>query len=167
MNTLRKNVLIGLAALSLGGAAIAAEAPAQPPAPQARAGHHLTPEQRQARMAEHFAKREAELHGALKLTPAQEPAWNAFVAATRPAPREHGDRAEWASLSAPARLQKMIDISKQRTAMMESHLSALNTFYSTLSPEQKRLMDQHMMRDGDGRGEHRWHRMEHEKAAQG
>jgi Spy/CpxP family protein refolding chaperone len=127
----------------------------------------MTPEQRQARMAEHFAKREAELHAALKLSPAQEPAWNAFVAATRPAPHEHGDRAEWASLSAPARLQKMIDMSKQRTSMMEAHLSALNTFYSTLNPEQKRLMDQHTMHSDDGHGEHHWHGMRHETGAQG
>jgi periplasmic protein CpxP/Spy len=146
MNTLRKNVLIGLAALSLGSAAFAADVPAQPRQPHEH--HAMTPEQRQARMADHIAKREAKLHEALKITPAQEPAWNAFVASMKPA--HPGDRAQWASLSAPERMSKHI-------AMMQARLDALNTFYSTLSPEQKKLMDQHTMHHGGERGEHHWH----------
>lgn len=173
MNTLRKNVLIALAALSLGGAAagVQAQAPQAPQAPQAHAGHAghagMTPEQRQARMAEHFAKRQAALHEALKITPAQEPGFNAFVASMKPA--RHGDRAQWASLTAPERMAK-------RIAMMQARLDALNTFYSTLTPEQKKLMDQQAMRHHGGhgghgwhgeRGEHGWHRMQHGQKAQG
>jgi hypothetical protein len=168
MNTLRKNVLIALAALSLGGAAVGAQAQAKaqaPQAPQAHAGHAghaaMTPEQRQARMAEHFAKRQAALHDALKITPAQEPAFNAFVASMKPA--HHGDRAQWASLSAPERMAK-------RIAMMQARLDALNTFYSTLTPEQKKLMDQQAMHGHGERGEHGehgWHHMQHGEKAQG
>jgi hypothetical protein len=165
MNTLRKNVLIALAALSLGGAAAGVQAQAQAPAPAqhphaAHAGHaDMTPEQRQARMAEHFARRQAALHDALKITPAQEPAFNAFVASMKPA--RHGERAQWASLSAPERLAK-------RIAMMQARLDALNTFYSTLTPEQKKLMDQQAMHGEHGeRGEHGWRRMQHGQKAQG
>jgi len=169
MNTLRKNVLIALAALSLGGAAAGAQAQAQAPqAPQAHAGHaghaDMTPEQHQARMAERMAKRRAALHDALKITPAQEPAFNAFIASMKPA--HHGDRAQWASMTAPERMAKGI-------AMMQARLDALNTFYSTLTPEQKKLMDQEAMRHhgehgwhGE-RGEHGWHRMQHGQKAQG
>lgn len=163
MNTIRKNVLIALAALSLGGAAAGAQAQAQAPqAPQAHAGHaghaDMTPEQRQARMAEHFAKRQAALHDALKITPAQEPAFNAYVASMKHA--RHGDRAQWASLSAPERLSKAI-------ATMQAHLAALNTFYSTLTPEQKKLMDQEAMQERGWHGEHGWHHMQHGQKAQG
>jgi hypothetical protein len=155
MNTLRKNVLIAVAALGLGGAALAAEVPAQ--APQQH--QHLSREQRQARIDEFFARREAKLHDALKITPAQEPAFNAFVASMKPAP--HGDRAQWANLTAPERMQKHI-------AMMQARLDALNTFYSTLTPEQKKLMDQQAMRHHGGDREHRWHGgMQHGEKAQG
>jgi hypothetical protein len=165
MNILRKHVLIALAALSLGataGAQAQAQAPAQHPH-AVHAGHaDMTPEQRQARMAEHFAKRQARLHDALKITPAQEPAFNAFVASMKPA-AGHGDRAQWASLTAPERMSK-------RIAMMQARLDALNTFYSTLTPEQKKLMDQHAMHqhgEHGPRGEHGWRGMQHGQKAQG
>jgi transketolase len=161
MNIVRKHVLIALAALSLGGAAMAQQADTQ-------AAHgqrpHLTQEQRQAKMAEFRAKHAerraqhiAQLHDALKLSASQEQGWNAFVASMKPAEhRQHGERAAFANLSAPERMQKMIEFSKQRTAQMESRLAALNTFYSTLSADQKRTFDQqtrHFM--GGHRGEHR------------
>src|SRR5690242_13299953 len=104
MNSLRKNVLVALAALSLGGAAFAAEAPVPAQAPQQH--QHMTKEQRQARMEQFFARRQAALHGALKITPAQEPAFNAFVASMK---RDgHGERGQSAGLSAPERMQKHI-----------------------------------------------------------
>jgi periplasmic protein CpxP/Spy len=151
MNILRKQILIGLAALSMGAAAVGAQAQAQ--APEGRHGHAATMEQRQAKMAEHRAKRLAELHDALKLSGSQEQAWNTFVNATKPAPMANrAEHAGWASLPAPARMEKMIALSKERTARMESHLAALNTFYATLTPEQKKVFDQHTGR-GFG-GEH-------------
>ena len=72
---------------------------------------------------------------------------------------QHGDRAAWAGLSAPQRAEKMIAMQKQRTAMMEQRLGALNTFYSVLSPEQKKTFDEktarmqgHSGRHGGGHG---------------
>jgi hypothetical protein len=141
MKTFQKTLLTGLAALSMGAAAMGAQAQTQ--APQTSAQHqHLSKEQRQAKMADMMAKREAKLHADLGITPAQEGAWTAFVASMKPAAgAQHMDRAAWASLSAPARLQKMIDLQKQRTAMMEQRLTALNTFYSVLSAQQKQIFD--------------------------
>ena len=150
MKTVRKHVLIALAALSLGGTAMAQQAAQQAdsqPAHGQRA--HMTPEQRQAKMAEFRAKRaqrmaqrQQQLHDALKLSGAQEQAWNAFVASMKPAEHQQRDRAAMANLSAPERMQKMIEFSKQRTARMESRLAALNSFYSTLNPEQKKTFDE-------------------------
>jgi Spy/CpxP family protein refolding chaperone len=54
---------------------------------------------------------------------------------------QHMDRSAWAGLTAPQRMQKAIDLQKQRTAQMEQRLAALNTFYSVLSPQQKQIFD--------------------------
>lgn len=160
MNTLRKNVMIALAALTMGGAAMAAEQQAQ--AVQGQERPALTQEQRAAKMAEHRAKRaehrakrQAQLHDALKLNASQEQAWNAFVASMKPAERaKRPDRAAWASLSAPARMEQMIERSKQRTAAMESRLAALKTFYAVLTPEQQKVFDQQAKY---GKRGHRFH----------
>jgi Spy/CpxP family protein refolding chaperone len=146
MNTLRKTLLTGLAALSLGGAMLGAQAQSQ--APDAHPKAHLSKEERQAKHAEFAAKRAqriARLHDELKITPAQENAWNAFVASMKPAQRadrQHDDRAAWAGLSAPQRAEKMLARQKERTAMMEQRVAALNSFYSVLSPEQKKVFDE-------------------------
>jgi Spy/CpxP family protein refolding chaperone len=149
MNNVRKTLLTGLAALSLGGAMLGAQAQSQ--APDAHPKAHLSKEERQAKHAEFAAKRDqmhaqrvARLHDELKITPAQEGAWNGFVASMkRPqhADGQHGDRAAWAGLSAPQRAAKMIELQKARIAVMEQRLAALNTFYSVLSPDQKKVFD--------------------------
>jgi protein CpxP len=151
MNTLRKHVLIALTVLGMGSAAFAVQA--QTAAPEGRYGHAATQEQRMAKWGEHFAKRQAKLHDALQLTAAQEPAWAAYQAAIKPtAMGMHGDRAAWASMPAPARMEKMIAMAKQHTAAMESHLAALNTFYAQLTPAQKKVFDENTR---GGRGHHR------------
>jgi protein CpxP len=177
MNTLRKNVLIALAALSMGAAAIGVQAQAPAPvqaqgqaeAAQGRHGHAMTQEQRQAKHAERqakhaerMAKRQAKLHDLLKLTPAQEPAWAKFVASARAqadglrGDRVRGEHEGRASLSAPAHMEKRIAMQKQRIGAMEARLAALNTFYAQLTPEQKKLLDEHAQHHGGHRG-HRGH----------
>jgi hypothetical protein len=173
MNTVRKHVLIALAALSLGGAAFAAD---QQPAPaQQGQRHQLTQQERDARraemrakMAEHMKQRVQKLHDALQLTGAQEQAWTQFVASMKPA--QHGQHAgqwrEMASLPAPQRMQKMIELSKQRTAMMESRLAALDTFYSVLTPQQKKVFDEQTSHGMGGHGfGHHGQRGEHQQGA--
>ncbi|MBA5637354.1 Spy/CpxP family protein refolding chaperone [Duganella sp. LX20W] len=149
MNTVRKSILIGMTVLGLAGASAAALA-------DDTAGRHdwqANSEQRQARMADMFAKHQAKLHDLLKLTAAQEPAWTAYQNAIKPAaPAEHFDRAAIAKMPAPDRLAKMIDLSKQRTLTMEGHLGALNTFYGQLTTEQKAIFDDHVM--GGAHGPH-------------
>lgn len=182
MNTIHKNVLIALAALSMGAAAIGVQAQSAAPAQgqaqtqnpaQGAPGRHgaaMTPEQRQAMHAERLAKRQAKLHDLLKLTPAQEPAWAAYVAATKPMAKPMGaDRQALSGLSAPALMEKHIALQKQRIAVMESHLAALKTFYAQLTPEQKKLFDQHAQHHGNhgGRGGHRGHGMHGMHGTQG
>ena len=144
MKTFRKTLLTGLAALSMGAAALGAQAQTQAPQTSAATQRpHLTKEQRQAKLAQYMAQRAAKLHADLGITSAQESAWSAFVASMKPAAgsHQHMDRSAWAGLTAPQRMQKAIDMQKQRTSMMEQRLTALNTFYSVLSPQQKQVFD--------------------------
>lgn len=165
MTTLRKHLLTAFAALSMGAAALGAHAQTTAPAQaqDGRYGHAANQEQRAAKRAEFAAKRAAKLHDALKITPAQEGAWNAFLASMKPPARgQRPDRAEHASLSAPQRLAKHIEMQKQRTAAMEQRLGAVNSFYAVLTPEQKKTFDDKAARLEGRFGRHGghggWHR---------
>ena len=181
MNTVRTNIVIVLAAFGIAGASLGVQAQTGAPH-EGRHGHAiskeerqakraefraLSPEQRQAKMAERRAKRaemhaarQAKLADALKLTPAQQPVWQAFVASMTPP--QQGERAgqrlskeQRAALTAPQRLERRIALQKQRTARMEARLSALNSLYAALSPEQRKVFDEQQQRRG-GR-HHRGH----------
>jgi protein CpxP len=163
MNTFRKNILIALTAFGIAGTALAQTAPAQPT--EGRHGHAVSAEQRaafKAKRAERQAQHAAKLRAELKLTPQQEPAFNAFLAAGKPTAGQHtraqGDHARLAALPAPQRLQQRIERQKQRTARMEARLAALNNLYAVLTPEQKQVLDSKAMRFG---GKHRGHRGGH------
>jgi protein CpxP len=161
MTTFRKHLLSTLTALSLGAAALAAQAQSATPdqahtAPaEGRHGHAASQEKR----AEFAARRAARLHDELKITPAQENAWNAFVASMRPAPRgarpqAQAERTATANLSAPQRLAQHIERQKRRTAAMEQRLGAVNSFYAVLTPEQKKTFDEKAARMQGRFGKH-------------
>ena len=160
MKTYRKHLIAALSALTLGACALGAHAQTadQATTPQARHGAHaqhqkLTPEQR----AQFRAQRIAKLHDELKITPAQENAWKAFVASMQPPARQQHDRAAWANLTAPERMAKMIARQKQRTAALEQRQASLNTFYSVLSADQKKTFDEKAAHFGRGHGgRHGW-----------
>lgn len=176
MNTVRKNIVIVLSALGIAGASLGAQA--QTAAPQeGRHAHamskeqreakraefrNMTPEQRQAKFAEFKAKRaeyraarQAKLAESLKLTPAQQPVWQAFVASMNPQQGERAgqrlSREQRAALTAPQRLERRIAMQKQRTARMEARLSALNSLYAALTPEQRKVFDEQKMGRHGGR----------------
>lgn len=156
MNTIRKNIVIALAVLGMGSTALAVQAQTAPP--EGRHANAKTQEQRAAKMSEHWAKRQARLHDMLQLTGGQESAWAAYQAAIRPSgdmARQMGDRAAWKSMSAPQRLEKQIAMTEQHLVKMKSTIGALNTFYSVLTPTQKKVFDEHAMERGHGhRGHH-------------
>ncbi|MHB1248549.1 MAG: Spy/CpxP family protein refolding chaperone [Polaromonas sp.] len=150
------NGLVLAAVLATASASVMAQtAPAAPmPGPTAagryagmhgeRMGRH-DPAKRQA----WIAKRLAELKARLQVTPAQESAWTAFAAAMPP-PAPHArptpeQRAEFAKLSTPERIDKMRALRTQRmtemSAAMDQRGEAIKTFYATLSPEQQKTFD--------------------------
>lgn len=172
MNTLRTTLLAGLMAVGVAApslaqspaAAAGAHAAATPGAAAAagRHGHAATRQERQARRSAHMAKRQARLHDALKLTATQESAWSSYQSALRPAPAAaRGQRGDWATLSAPARLEQQLAMAKQRTARMETRLAALNSFYGVLTSEQKKTFDEAGTRGKGQRGGHHGHHGNH------
>jgi Spy/CpxP family protein refolding chaperone len=126
-------------------AAFAAGAQAQS-APAADSGKPAAQHEKMdhAKMQAMMQKHIAELHDKLKLTPQQEPAWKTFIDAVKPGemkmPSEQ-DRKAMDQLSAPDRMEKHLQMMKERMAKMESRLAALKTFYATLTPEQQKTFD--------------------------
>jgi protein CpxP len=145
MNTLRKSIIIGMTVLGLGSASLAVQAH-EPKGEQARHG------QMHAKWSERAAKREQKLHDALKLTSAQEGAWASYASAIKPAAQSpRGQRGTWKTLTAPERIARRIEMTKQRTAVMEARLAATTSFYGVLSDEQKKLFDENSMQRGGHR----------------
>ncbi|MDT0136602.1 Spy/CpxP family protein refolding chaperone [Acidovorax sp. PRC11] len=116
--------------------------PAQPGAPAATAGaerpHRMpSPEQREARRAQ----RTEALRQKLQITPAQQPAWDAFTAAMRPqGPRP--DMAGMAQLTTPERIDRMKALRAQHNAAADRRDEAVKTFYAALTPAQQKVFDQ-------------------------
>lgn len=87
----------------------------------------------------------------LKITAAQDAAWQTFAGKTKqqvesmqtmnPQSQLSGNKAP--ALSAPERMDKGIEFMKQRLANMESMSAALKDLYAVLTPEQKLIADQH------------------------
>jgi hypothetical protein len=137
-----------------------AQAPAKPQR------HEADRAERFERMQAHRAQRLAALKEKLKLTPAQEGAWNSFTAAQQPPARPAGqpdaDRAEFAKLTTPQRLDRMQARQAERSAMFAKRADATRSFYATLSPEQQKTFDAESMqrfghRDAGGPGGHHHH----------
>ena len=170
MKSLKNKFFVGLSVVAMSAAA---SVYAQSSSPSSSApmgnmsgmGMHGPGGMDHAKMAEKMkagmAKHLAELHDKLKLNAAQEPAWKTFTDAINPgAMPAHPDRAAMEKMTAPERMEKMLALSKERLAKMESRLAALKTFYAVLTPEQKKIVDaSHRSMHGDMHGGMRGHDM--------
>ena len=116
----------------------------------------MDPAKMQARMDQHHAALKAQL----KLTPAQEPAWTAFIATHTPPAGMVGQQAAMADLAklpTPERIDKMKELRAKHmgemTTAMEKRGEATKTFYAVLTPEQQKVFDaQAMQGPGKFRG---------------
>ena len=164
-----------IAIVGLSATAIAQNtAPATPAAPTAQSapgaqGHGQHAErhaQRMERMKARMAERQAQLKQNLQLAPAQEPAWNAFVAGRQPAARTGlpGGREAWSGLTTPERLARMEAMKAQRDQAMSQRHDAIRSFYAQLTPEQQKTFDAqgmgHLQRAGM-KGKHGGHHHGH------
>jgi hypothetical protein len=125
-----------------------------------------------ARVQEHLSRLKTDL----KITPAQDKAWQAFATqATKQAEAmkarlaKRPDPKDLAKLSAPERMAQHLDQMKQHLVDMEGMNKAVKDLYGALTPDQKTTADKLMARlhaghgdggDRDGRGDrgHRGHR---------
>jgi hypothetical protein len=94
-----------------------------------------------ARIDQHLAQFKSQL----KITPQQEPLWQAF---TEKAKAGMGQgKAHWQEMqqakTAPERMNLMLEHMKQRTAAMEGVNDAFKRLYDALTPEQKAIADKH------------------------
>lgn len=155
MKSLKNTFFVGLSAFAL-TAAVNVYAQSSSPSSSASSaasmgkmegmGMHGGGKMDRAKMAEKMkagmAKHLTELHDKLKLSAAQEPAWKTFADAITPgAMPTPPDRAAMEKMTAPERMEKMLTLSKERQAKMETRLAALKTFYAVLTPEQKKIVD--------------------------
>ncbi|WP_326535338.1 Spy/CpxP family protein refolding chaperone [Pseudorhodoferax sp.] len=141
--SLRRFVLAGSLA-GLAAAAMAQTPPAPPPAADAPARHareHARPDP-----AQRQAQREARLKQELKITAAQEPAWNVFTASMLPpAPKaDRPDRDALRKMTTPQRIERMRAMHAERSAEMERRAEATLRLYAALTPEQQQVFDQRM-----------------------
>jgi hypothetical protein len=154
----KRALMVGLIA---GGSILAASSFAMPggdPAGkggcEARHGQEV-----HAKREAHRAERLSGLKEKLKLAPQQEAAWNAFASASQPAMRP-GDgqamRGEFAKLSTPQRLDKMMAMSEARRAKMAERAQAIKAFYAQLTPEQQSVFDAEAMPGRHGHHAHRF-----------
>lgn len=96
----------------------------------------------QERMAERHDQCMERLKAELKLTPAQEAAWKAYVARTEPTPHKAPAAAQdWSKLTTPQRLDAMQAQHAERSAEMAKRIDATKSFYAQLSPEQQKTFD--------------------------
>ncbi|MGW8390135.1 Spy/CpxP family protein refolding chaperone [Pseudoduganella sp. HUAS MS19] len=149
MKTLHKAFVIGAAVLGLGAASLPAIA-------QEAAQHHYAATKFDpVKMQERMDARAKRMHETLKITPAQEGAWQAYLSALKSNMPQRGqfDRASFKNMPAPERMEKRIEMAKARVARMESNLAATKTFYAALTPEQQKIFD-----EKGGRFGHRHHR---------
>ena len=136
-------LMLGVSILTLGAAGVAAAQPGPadrgPPAGmEGMRGMGMDP----ARMAERMT---GHLRDLLQLTPAQEPALQAFVAAMKPAEgameKMRGEHDKMADLTTPQRLDAMQAHRAEREAAMDKRIQAIRTFYAQLTPAQKKAFD--------------------------
>lgn len=163
---LRQHVLAASLLASAAFASMTASAqpaPATPvtPPPAVQAPAHaegrgrVDPAERAARVQQHQARRLAALKDKLQLKPGQEPAWGRYTAAVRPDPGARPprpDRAEWARLTTPQRLDRMQQFQAQRQASFAQRADATRAFYAALDADQQKVFDSEAFKGGPRHG---------------
>ena len=169
MKHIRQHVIAAGLLAALGLSAVAqttAPAPGTPATPTtSREGRGpadpAKSQERHARMQERMNQRLSEVKQKLQLTPAQEAAWGSYTAALKPAQFNRPDRAEFAKLSTPERIDRMRAARVARMAEMDRRGEATKTFYAALTPEQKKVFDAESLQrgphGGDGHHDHGRH----------
>lgn len=151
MNKLTRCLIAGTAMLGLSASCLAAgdypPAPSddayqncQCPPPRHKGWKHgeFGPEAKQKRLQK--------LHDSLNLSASQEKAWDDYVAVVN---KHHGPRGErprppreeFEKMTAPERLEKLLEGMKRHEAYLQEKLDATKAFYAELNSSQKEIFD--------------------------
>ncbi len=116
------------------------------------AGDPAKMQERMAQMQARMSQRLAELKQKLQLSPGQELAWTTYTEALKPVAMNQPDRADMAKLTTPERIDRMKAQRTSHMAEMDKRADATKTFYSVLTPEQKKVFDEQTLRRGGHHG---------------
>lgn len=149
--------LVAASALALLGLGAAAQAPqpavvAPGPAP-ALQGQHPMMQHHLERRQQRAAQRQERLKQILQITPAQEGAWNTWIASRQTGTSfRGGQRAEFAQLTTPERIDRMRALRAARMAEADRRGEATKAFYAALTPAQQKAFDALQAERGSNRG---------------
>ena len=129
------------ATLALAGLAASAQPAPAGPGPGAGMMGHPAMQERMAHMQQRMAERDTALKQILQITPAQEGAWDAWIAARHAQRPQRPAPGEFAQLTTPQRLDRMRALRASRDAEMDRRADATKTFYAALTPSQQKAFD--------------------------
>jgi hypothetical protein len=139
MSAFRKSIVIAVASLGLGTAALAAS--------EHGAGatgercHWSAFGSHGAKSAEDMAKRQAALHDKLSLSAAQETAWKTFTNKLQAGVPVTPKTEPAATMTAPERAERMAASLQAAQQSATARAQAVKEFYAVLSPEQQKIFD--------------------------
>jgi periplasmic protein CpxP/Spy len=119
-----------------------ATAAAEQNAPDAQGQHRHDP-------SAHVQKRLARLKSDLRITPEQEPQWSAFSNTVMQQVEQFKAAHQGAkprSMKAPERIDRQVEMMKQRVASFEQVAQAAKTLYASLAPDQQQIADQRLLK---------------------
>ena len=99
------------------------------------------------RWKQYHQQRQTALHDKLQLNAEQEKAWTAYLSIANKNMNAWKPvyRADLEKMTAPERMQTMIDRMKTHEKALTEQLAALKTFYGTLTPEQQKIFNTESM----------------------
>ncbi len=139
MNTLRKSIVIAVASLVLGSAALAASGTSA--ASTGERCHWSASGSHGAKSAERMAKRQAALHDKLSLLPTQEAAWKTFTDKLQATVPVRPEAARVATMTAPERADRMAEFLQAAQQRAATRAQAVKELYAVLSPAQQKVFD--------------------------
>lgn len=137
MKSIRLSLIAASLLVAVSGVSLAQNAaPADPPA-------HAHGHKMRMHGAEHRTKHLAELQSKLQLSSQQDSAWQSFAQSMQgPADTTmRPDRAAFAKMTTPERLDWMQKMQQNHAAHLQKHAEATRLFYGQLTPEQKTIFD--------------------------
>jgi periplasmic protein CpxP/Spy len=139
MNTFRKSIVVAVASLGLGTAALAASDPGA--GSTGEAFHWGASDSHGAKSAERMAKRQTALHDKLGLSPTQEAAWKTFTDKLQATASVKPETASVSTMTAPQRADRMVASLQTAQQQAVTRAQAVKEFYAVLSAEQQKTFD--------------------------